>query len=982
MPPSPAMRCSPGREPRADNHKRGRSLESGAPLKQRDDDLALFNEVQNRERDNFLLQGSDDFDDIFANKLRHFSDYKLGINIPARGESSDLLHAEDEKNDYEWLITPPDTPLFPSLDDEAPHVNPAQRGRTRTQPISISRTSTMEKGRRSSRGSASPNRVSLSPRSHNSTYEGRNRTSSAPSASPPLTTLRPSPTTTAFKSSPPSRKLSPVPRASTPPPPRRLSTGSNSNGGPTTSTRGIRGNSASPKVKAWQSSIPGFSTEVPPNLRTSLADRPASYVRGSSPAASRSSRQSMSPTPSRSIGSPHSHERDRFSSHSKGSVGSSADDDMEMESLSSVVVVGRQHSRRVGGFQNNNNNNKASPSKKPSRVISSSSAPKRSFDLALRQMDHRKGQHMFRPLLSSVPSSTFHAGIGIASSPNHHPMVSRNSSVTTSSNASSGVAISGGAHDLEATNDDATSKYVKVQQDHHHHDVDVDVDDDEVFMIEKDDENDPHLNDLKTIVDHDLTTLTTCDDLSTEKGLLICSRCGCGYSPVLQENVTDLCVDCMEESNSSLTIVDQAVSGTEPETVVAPLEPETGVVESLQAPSGQQDDLVKDGESEVKEVNVDFTNSPKVESLEVAGISLLLKRSSSIKGAVVRNTNFSASSISYDDFSYVRDSTNSMRSMSVSSSVDFGQSKQIQRPSSSTKSETEHSNLKPNTSSHSIVKDVQENNDTCIENFNENKPDVDSGESLLTISLKVDDNNVDGSDVTPLDAILEDQSFRASPDVSVTSSSSSIQELNEDVLLSANEDHETCNHTSNVIGESMVLVGDEGQGAKGGGRSLTLEEATDTILFCSSIVHSMAHNAATIAIDNENQLDNNNGSWPLIPATRKSDLDKPDHHNTTKRASKSQKSRHKKDTEIPTTRSDHVTNENEGKIDQPKTRVVGVRENGESKKPPLLESKCNCTIIRLLLSWYYLAFCRVSFSKENFRQPDCSNLDQSLFDKF
>lgn len=69
MPPSPAMRCSPGREPRADNHKRGRSLESGVPLKQRDDDLALFNEVQNRERDNFLLQGDDDFEDIFGNIL-------------------------------------------------------------------------------------------------------------------------------------------------------------------------------------------------------------------------------------------------------------------------------------------------------------------------------------------------------------------------------------------------------------------------------------------------------------------------------------------------------------------------------------------------------------------------------------------------------------------------------------------------------------------------------------------------------------------------------------------------------------------------------------------------------------------------------------------------------------------------------------------------------------------------------------------------
>ncbi|KAI3828275.1 hypothetical protein L1987_02373 [Smallanthus sonchifolius] len=41
-----------------------------------------------------------------SSKLRYFSDYKLGIKIPARRESSDLLHAEEEKNDYEWLLTP------------------------------------------------------------------------------------------------------------------------------------------------------------------------------------------------------------------------------------------------------------------------------------------------------------------------------------------------------------------------------------------------------------------------------------------------------------------------------------------------------------------------------------------------------------------------------------------------------------------------------------------------------------------------------------------------------------------------------------------------------------------------------------------------------------------------------------------------------------------------------------------------------------
>ena len=66
MPPSPAMRYSPGREPRRDNHKRGHSFEGGTFVRGKDDDLALFNEMQTRERESFLLQSHDDFEDTFC----------------------------------------------------------------------------------------------------------------------------------------------------------------------------------------------------------------------------------------------------------------------------------------------------------------------------------------------------------------------------------------------------------------------------------------------------------------------------------------------------------------------------------------------------------------------------------------------------------------------------------------------------------------------------------------------------------------------------------------------------------------------------------------------------------------------------------------------------------------------------------------------------------------------------------------------------
>ncbi|KAK1314736.1 hypothetical protein QJS10_CPA06g01348 [Acorus calamus] len=451
MPPSPTLRRSPARDLKVENHRRGRSLESGLPLKVRDDDLTLFNEMQNREREGFLLQAYDDFDESLS-KLRYLSDYKL--TIPACGESSDLLNVDGDKNDYDWLLTPPDTPLFPSLDeDETPPVNVSQRGRPRSQPIAISRCSTMEKGQRSNRSSASPHRLSPSPhrlspsphrlspspRSSSNTIQSRGRPSSALHTSPPPA-LRPT-TPSKRPSTPPNKPSTPTQRSSTPTL-RRMSTGSS---GPPSSSgrRGIspgkssRGNSASPKLRAWQSSLPGFSVEAPPNLRTSISDRPASHVRGLSPvsngrdSSSRHGRQSMSPTASRSVSSSHSHERDQFSYRSKGSVASSGDEDVDSLHSVTMGITSSSAVKKLSAFPSSR---ASSFSKKPSRTIISSSAPKRSFDSTIRQMDHRKASNMFRPLLSSVPPSTFYVGKANTS---HRPMISRTSSHTTSSNASS-----------------------------------------------------------------------------------------------------------------------------------------------------------------------------------------------------------------------------------------------------------------------------------------------------------------------------------------------------------------------------------------------------------------------------------------------------------------------------------------------------------------------------------------------------------------
>ncbi|XP_071925968.1 uncharacterized protein [Coffea arabica] len=1149
MPPSPAVRCSPGRELRAENHKRGRSLESGILFRQRDDDLALFNEVQSRERDNFLLQSNDDFEDLFSNKLRYFSDYKLGINVPTRGESSDLLNAEGDKNDYDWLLTPPDTPLFSSLDEEAMPINRAQRGRPRSQPISISRSSTMEKSNRSSRGSASPNRLSPSPRSSHSTYQSRGRQSPGPHSSPPPC-LRPS-TPTRRPSPPPSKPSTPAQRSSTPTL-RRMSTGSSCPAAPSrvrgsSPVKTSRGNSASPKIKAWQANIPGFSSEAPPNLRTSLADRPASYVRGSSPASgngSKSGRQSMSPTASRSVCSSYSHDRDRFRSQSKGSIASSGDDDVD--SLQSIPISSSDHSvlRSVSTFSNRRD---LSSSKKPTKIVTSSSAPKRSFDIAIRQTDHRKGSphNMFRPLLSSVPSSTFYAG---KSSAAHRSVISRNSSVTTSSNASSDLGTSG-AHDTEGSEhnqEGITNACIKAP----YHDIQ-----EEVFAFDKADsiddksvdKNNEKLSDRHDEDDGDLVLDShvvgdgssthqdkgleisvasavfdvkgDCQDVHSFEETLLCSRCGCRYHAIEEidadlklcrncrsaeilsvlspktviavENLPGVSAKVLDHGSvdafapSAAMLVSLAVNAMgEPGTgchteLNANLPESSGALGELNLVSQQvgsqptlsgnttlNDEIV----AQQLQNNSGYSNL-KADVSEGAGISLLLTPHS-VKGPIIRSRTFTATSITCDDFSYVRDSATSTRSSfgygtaSASSSLDLGSSRQTearaQRQLSSRKSDTENYRYEmyskhqrsvsslSGTSTHGFQASslATSSHDESLEvsaavhverinlevthvplqdlslasesiELDNMSSDIESDSNLRTVSelsshtanihlgdayVKSASNieepalhehveelandsqggiSLEASSTYPetcqeedclsnastdrldvaevpnlssLDAISELESENdhvISPDSvfdmdSQNSRSSmdglqdpshrivSSHDISASVEESVNQDHVHC-----ILEESTVML--EGQGDTHT-RSLTLEEATDSILFCSSIVHNLAYEAASIAIEKENytQLE---GSRPAVTIVGKTNPDRRESRTriVSKRNTKPQKARQRRlETDSKPPPSNIASDE---KSDASTARIVGSPARGDSVKPPKLESKCNCAIM-------------------------------------
>ncbi|KAH7833293.1 hypothetical protein Vadar_004875 [Vaccinium darrowii] len=1159
MPPSPARRSSPGRELRGDNHKRGRSLDPGILLRERDDDLALFNEMQTREKESFLLKSNDDFEDTFSTRLRYFSDHNLGISIPpARGESSDLLNADGEKNDYDWLLTPPDTPLFPSLDDEAPPFTLAQRGRPRSQPVAISRPSTMEKSRRSSRGSPSPNRLSSSPRSGNSPSQTRGRPSSAPHSTP----------TPSVRPATPSRRPSTPPCKPSTPTSRRMSTGSSVVS--SSRTRGTspvptsRGNSASPKIRAWQTNIPGFSSEAPPNLRTSLADRPASYVRGSSPASrngrdlpSRSGRQSMSPTPSRSVSSSYSHDKDLTGSHGKVSVVSSGDDDADSVQSVSVGSSDRSASRRFGAFSSNK---APASSKKPNKVMLSSSAPKRSFDSALRQMDHRKSpQNMFRPLLSSVPSSSFYVGKASAA---HRTMISRNSSVTTSSNASSDQGTSG-AHDTEGSDhnpDNMTPEwgqtpYMDVQDDvfafekaealtedisygahdqspNAHHDefsggariesqlggsedLNSHITASAIISPSKESEllevkgNFPEVDSVE-----DMSTCYKCGRLYhavelTEGDLKLCSDCRSSDEPLTTTTPEPNILLCDDSPSLSMRIPGNDKSFDEMKPVI--LIPESLEASNMAEPSAthheenfqeppsldllSEESLVQTVEEQdtCRQENLEVIGRPIVEynstdsgtgsqqmqqlsnhpniELDVSegnGISILLKRSSSIKGPFVRARTFSAASIPYDDPSYVRDSATSMRSsvghvsVSASSSVDFGSARQtearIQRLLSSRKFETsthpKHQRTGSSlsgTSSHafqglSLAKSLNEEkmefdvahveneavnvtdaaieeqlvvspsggaDDTCAEvecgysrgamtatsELSTHALNTHSGESSVSSFSNVENSGLCGNgEEFPNDArsILDREAPALIPEPSTVEEdrarrkrsveempnsivdkvdvsdgpTQSLQDIISDIEIdngcldslgsqsdAVSMDSEstvdelqetwhvpelgTLDDAHGIVEESTVTI--EGPGVTMT-RSLSLDEAEDTLLFCSTIIQNLAHEAATLAMEKENTVPMED-SRPMVTILGNSNSELKDRRGRAsgKRTSKSQKARQKR----VETKTKLSADENEiaEEVDVSTTRIVGVPNKGDNMKPPKLESKCNCTVM-------------------------------------
>ncbi|KZV23501.1 hypothetical protein F511_33956 [Dorcoceras hygrometricum] len=519
----------------------------------RDEDLALFREMRKREKerdDLLLLQDSEDFDAPLGSKTGSSPIFNItsGRVAPApifKTGADDFLNSDNDKNDYEWLLTPPGTPLFPSLEMESQKTVVSQLGTPKARPTLLksrlanpmpeparsnlsSRHLNLSSGLNTSSGGLHRPSSSSSgggPGSRPSTPNGRptlsstsSRSSSTPASNRRTLTTANKPSTTSkvtsTATSKPSRSATPTarptysakpvvpPRSSTPTarstirsstptsrhsipatatkslprtatPTRRPTVPSSTPGGSLKSPNSSvdkaattalknpvlpRSNSPGVKPRPWKpSEMPGFSLDTPPNLRTSLPDRPLSATRGR-PVAPSSRSTSIEPNSNgrirRQSCSPSRKRPPNGLVHSSGSsvpvpavtrLHAKANDNV------SPVLIGSKMVERVINMRKlvpPKQDDKLSPlrnltgkSSSPDSTGFGRNLSKKSLDMAIRHMDIRRtipGNP--RSLMTHIPASSIRSGtnrsrtLSVSDSPR-----------ATSSNASSEMSVNNNA---------------------------------------------------------------------------------------------------------------------------------------------------------------------------------------------------------------------------------------------------------------------------------------------------------------------------------------------------------------------------------------------------------------------------------------------------------------------------------------------------------------------------------------------------------
>ncbi|URE03065.1 Retrotransposon protein [Musa troglodytarum] len=421
------------------------------------------------------------------------------------------------------LLTPPGTPLFPSFDTDSNRSPMRENGTPKARPTVLkSRLANAPNPSRNLLASRQPPSYSVL----NSSAAATHRPSSSggpthgvsrpatPTASPALPAVskpaRPStPTSRATlpsrSSAPPSRSSTPV-RSSTPMPrpsvsvankpasrsttpmrrpsapstapvssvpPRRSSSVTRSGSTISRSSAPPCGSSLTIKPRPLKpSDIPGFSLDTPPNLRTSLSERPSSASRGR-PGGPGSRSSSVEPGPNvrprRQSCSPTRGRVSNGNTHKGSSVQAPSWRQARDSGNSNPVVLGNRMDERTANMRrlappkqdnqrltNDNLSGKASVS--PDSTGFGRSLSKQSLDMAFRHMDIRRSiPNSLRPLMASIPAlSVYSVRPGSARS---RTVSASGSPLTTSSTTSSEQSVNNnmtcrGRNEIE---DDLTS---------------------------------------------------------------------------------------------------------------------------------------------------------------------------------------------------------------------------------------------------------------------------------------------------------------------------------------------------------------------------------------------------------------------------------------------------------------------------------------------------------------------------------------------
>ncbi|KAL9426027.1 hypothetical protein AB3S75_032905 [Citrus x aurantiifolia] len=553
-------------------------------MKERDEELALFLEMRRREKEksNLLLPlNSDNHNAPSGTNDGGSPISKIVSSVPKRKTAAENFlnsESENDKSDYDWLLTPPGTPLFPSLEMESQKAKLNQMEMPNARPTALkTREDPALRGSVLSKNPNLPSRVNSSSTGDSRPSSSGGRTSSARAATPTgrptlnstAKSSRPStptsratlpsskPTAPAVRSSTPTRstarsstptarptvtapKLAPrsatptskstvrsatptsksttrsatptsratvrsttptsrqtvrsatptsratvrsttptsrqTVRSATPTRQRSAPSGASSTSAAPGCSSSVsksssttvknsapsRGSSPTVKSRPWKpSEMPGFSLDAPPNLRTSLPERPSSASRGrpgapsaqspSVEAGSKGRRRQQSCSPSRVR-----------TSNGNGScitsarrVNASDGDDVN------PVVIGTKMVERVVNMrklappkQENHSTHYTSAGKSSSSLDSSGfgrTLSKKSLDMALRHMDIRRSINSgsLRPLMTNIPASSMYS---VRSGSTKSRTVSvTDSPLATSSNASSEPSVNNNSFILDGS---------------------------------------------------------------------------------------------------------------------------------------------------------------------------------------------------------------------------------------------------------------------------------------------------------------------------------------------------------------------------------------------------------------------------------------------------------------------------------------------------------------------------------------------------